>query len=84
MSHKYSLTLHQKQNCRLVQIESISRQQSRCDLKTEISQWKCRKYCKEMRKCRLPVFSPFLILFAKVFLLRVIRNQDCVVKGQNK
>ena len=31
-------------------------------------------------KCWLPAFSPFPIMFSKVFFLRVIKSRDCVVK----
>ena len=33
------------------------------------------------RKCWLPGFSLFPIMFSKAFLYRVVKNQDCVVKS---
>ena len=32
-------------------------------------------------KCWLPAFSPFPTVFSKTFFFRVVKSQDCVVKG---
>ena len=40
-----------------------------------------RKHHGKRRKCWLPAFSPFPTMF-KGFFLRVIKIQDCVVKGK--
>ena len=42
---------------------------------------KGRKRCGKRRKCWLPAFSPFLTLFSKGFLYRVVKSRDCVVKS---
>ena len=34
-------------------------------------------------KCPLPPFSSFPTMFSKDFFLRVVRSQDCVVKGKS-
>ena len=73
------LNLYQRQNFGLVQIESICRPQIKCDSKTEICFGKGRKHCGKKRKCWLPAFSPFPIMFSEGFL-RVVKSWDCVVK----
>ena len=40
-----------------------------------------KTHCGKRRKCWLPAFSPFLTMFSKGFLFRVIKSLDCVVKG---
>ena len=40
-----------------------------------------RKHCEKMRKHCSPAFSPFPIMFSKGFFFRVIKSQNCVVKG---
>ena len=42
---------------------------------------KGREYCGKRRKCWLPAFPPFLKMFSKGFSPRVVKSQDCVVKG---
>ena len=69
-----ALTVYQQQSFRLVQIESICRQQNKCDRNIEISFGKGRKYCEERRKFWLPVFSTFPTMFIKVFLNRVVKS----------
>ena len=59
---------------RLVQIESICRQQNRYNLITEMLFEMCRKYCEKRRKCWLPAFSPFPTMFSKSFFFRVIKS----------
>ena len=39
------------QKFRLVQIQSFSRLQNKCDLQLEICFWKDRKHCGKRRKC---------------------------------
>ena len=43
---------------------------------------KHRKHHGKWRKCWLPAFSHFPILFSKGSFFRVIKSQDCVVKSQ--
>ena len=43
---------------------------------------KSRKYCGKRRKCWLPAFSLFPVMFSKYFFLRVVKSQDCVVKSK--
>ena len=72
------LTLFTKQqNSKLLQIESISRRQNKCDSKIEISFEKDRNICGKRKKCWLPAFSPFPTMVSK----GVIKSQDCVVMG---
>ena len=42
---------------------------------------KGRKLCGKRRKCWLPTFSPFPIIFSKGFFLGVVKSWDCVVKS---
>ena len=70
-----------RQNLRLVQIESICRQQNKCDRKKEICFGKGRKYCGKRRKCWSPPFSPFPTMFSKDFFFKVVKSRDCVVKS---
>ena len=53
----------------------------RCYPKIKICFGKTRKHCGKRRKCWLPVFSPCPTMFLKGFFHRVIKSQDCVVKG---
>ena len=46
----------------------------------EICFGKGRKHCGKRRKCWLPAFSSFPIMFSKGFIPRVIKSWDCVVK----
>ena len=48
--------------------------------KIEISFGKGRKHAK-WRKCWLPAFSPFPIMFSKGLFAKVVKSSDCVVKG---
>ena len=43
---------------------------------------KDRKHCVKRRKCWSPVFSPFPTMLSKAFSFRVVKSQDCVVKGE--
>ena len=43
--------------------------------------WEGRKHCGKRRKCWLPAFSPFPKMFSKGSFFRVVKSQDCVVKG---
>ena len=36
-----------------------------------------------MRKCWLPAFSPFLIMFSKDSFFWVVKSRDCVVKANS-
>ena len=75
---KFSLTLYQTTNFRLVQIESICRRQIECDRIIEIYFWKGRKHCGKRRKFWLPAFSPFPTMFSKGLFLKVVKSRDCV------
>ena len=33
------------------------------------------------KKCWLPAFFPFPIMFSKGLFLRIVKSRDCVVKG---
>ena len=57
------------------------RQQNKCDSKTEICFGKGRNHDWKRRKCWLPAFSPFPIMFPKGYFLRVFKSRDCVVKS---
>ena len=48
---------------------------------SKISFEKGRKHCGKRRKCWLPAFSPFPTMFSKVVSFRVVKSQDCVVRG---
>ena len=39
--------------------------------------WEGRKHCGKRRKCWLPAFSPFPLMFSKGYFLRVVKNQNC-------
>ena len=50
--------------------------------KMNASQKNCnvdRKHCGKRRKCLLPVFYPFPIMFSKSFLLGIVNSHDCLV-----
>ena len=68
-------------NLRLLEIESICRQQNKCHCKIKICFGKGRKHCGKRRKCWLPAFSPFFTMFSKAFFFRVVKSRDCVVKS---
>ena len=70
-----------RQNFRSFQTESISRLQHKCNPKTEFCFEKGRRHCGKKRKCWLPAFSPFPIMFAKVFFVRAVKNRDCMIKS---
>ena len=53
----------------------------KCDSKIEICSGKERKHCGKRRKCWLPAFSPFPVMFSKFFYLRIVKSWDCVVKS---
>ena len=78
-------TLHylftKRQNFHLVQIESICRQKTECNLKTEILFGMFRRHCGKWRKCWLPAFSPFPTMFSKAVFSRGVKSQDCVRKS---
>ena len=65
-----------RKNFRLVQIESICRQQNKCESKIQICYGRGRKPCGKRRKCWLPAFSLFPKMFSKGFFFRVIKSQD--------
>ena len=75
------VALYQRTNLRLVQTESICRQQNKCNSRIEILLKLGRKHCGKRRKCWFPAFSPFSTMFSKGFFFRVIKCLDCVVKG---
>ena len=70
-----------QQNFRPVQFKIICSRQMTFNSHIEICFWKSRKHCGERRKCWLPAFSPFPTMFSKALVYRVIKTQDCVVKG---
>ena len=74
------LTLFQATSFRLVQIETIKfcQQQNKGDQTIEIL---FRRVENTGRKCWLPAFFPFSIMFSKAFFLRVIKSQDFVAKS---
>ena len=72
------LTLYQTPNFRLVQTESICRQQIKCNYNLKICFGKGRKHCEKRRKCWLPGFSSFPTMFSKAFVLMVIQSGLCV------
>ena len=78
--HKIGYPFPKLQIFRLVQIESICRQQNKWKLNIEICNGKGRKHCGKWRKCWLPAFSPFPTMFSKAFCLRVVKSWVCVVK----
>ena len=39
------------------------------------------KHHGKRRKCWLPAFSPFPIMFSKDLFVRVVKSRDCVLKG---
>ena len=79
--HTIPLNLTKQQNFGLVQNKSICRQQNKCDSKTEICFGKGRKHCEKRRKCWLPAFFQFPIMFSKGYFLRVVKSRDWVVKS---
>ena len=42
---------------------------------------KSRKHFRKRRKCWLPAFSPFSIVFSKAFFFWVVKSRDCVVNS---
>ena len=42
---------------------------------------KDRKHCRKGRKCWLPAFSPFPIMFSESFLPKVVKSWDFMIKG---
>ena len=50
-------------------------------LKIKIRVEKSRKHCGERRKCCLPAFAPFPLMFSKAFFSRGVKSRDYVVKG---
>ena len=72
------LTLILYRILRLVQIESIFRQQNEFDLKTEILFGMGRKHWGRWRKWSLPAFSPFHPMFSRGIFFRVVKSRDCV------
>ena len=65
---------------RLVQIESICRQQNKRNLKTKLLFGIGRKHCGgKRRKCWLQACS-FPTMFSKALLFRVIKSWNCVAK----
>ena len=79
---KISYLITKRHNFRLVQIESICIRQHKCKPNIKICFENSRKHYEKRRKCWLPAFSPFRTMFLKAFLLRVIKSQDSVKKGQ--
>ena len=72
---------NEQHNFRLLQLESICRQQNECDSKFGSSFGMKRKQCGKRRKCCLPAFSLFPAILSKVLFVRVVKSQDCVVKS---
>ena len=71
-----------QQIIRLVQIESICKQQNKRNLKTAILFGKGRKHCGKRRKCWLPAFSPFPTMFSKGIFLKAVKSRNCFVLSQ--
>ena len=70
-----SLTPSTKQrNFSLVQIQSIRRRKSKCDLKIKNLLKMYRKHCGKRRKCWFPM------MFSKTFFHRIVKSWVCVVK----
>ena len=46
------------------------------DSKIEIIIWKGKKHVGKRRKCWLPAFSPFSLMFSKEFFFKVIKSQE--------
>ena len=76
----------------LIQIESISRQQNKCNLKTEIFEGMGRKHCWKRRKCCLPEEKKNLLVTGNFFfsqnvfkncLLSMCQNEYLWSKGLN-
>ena len=70
-------SLHKRQIFGVDQIESICRQQNKCNLKTDILYETGRKHCGKRRKCCLPAFSPFPTMFS----LGCFFFQGCLKSG---
>ena len=62
-----------QQSLRAVQIESICRQQIKCDPNGRICAGQDRKHCGKRRKCWLPAFSSFPTMFSKGPFFRVVK-----------
>ena len=75
------LIFTKRQNIRLVQIQSICRQQNKCDVNIEICFGKGRKHCGKMRKCLLPALSLFPSMFSKVYFFRVNQSGNYMEKS---
>ena len=80
MMLKTALTFTKRQNFKLVYIENMFRRQNKCEWKSHIYFWNCKKYCGKRRKCCLAAFSPFPTMFSKGFLNRVVESRDCFGK----
>ena len=78
----YFFTKKKTQNFRLVQIQSICRQQNVCGLKIEKCLGDGKKHFVKRKKCWLPAFSPFHTMFSKGFFLKFVKSWDCAVKGE--
>ena len=61
------LNATKRQNSRLIQIESICRQQNKCNPNIKICFENGGKHCGKRRKCWLPAFSPFPTMFSRAF-----------------
>ena len=83
VSHYFlALLLYRKrQNFKLVQNDSICRQQLKYGCHDEMCLSLYRRHCGKRRKYWLPAFSPFLTRFPKGFFLRVVKTQNIEVKG---
>ena len=82
LSHRPNFKLFTTwQNFVLVGIESICRQRNECNLKTEILYGMIRKRYGKRRKCWLPAFFPIPTVFSQGSFFRVVKSQNCVVKG---
>ena len=68
-------------NFRLVQIESIYRQQNKCDRKIEISFERVENIFGKGENAGYQHFSPFSTTFSKGFLYSVVKGPDCVVNN---
>ena len=71
-------SLLNNRNFGLVQIESICRRQNKINYNDDFCHWFGWKHCGKRRKC---IFSFSHNVFKKIFLLRVVKSQDWVVKS---
>ena len=67
-----------RHNLRHVQIESICRRKNEGAKLTIFCHRRVSKHYGKRRKCWLPAFSPFPIMFSKGCMYRVNKSRDCL------